>query len=139
MRYFGLLLGSARQREAKKVGSAAVCCKICAKLSSVSKSYACIVGHYYKQGHSGKLVFLGVAKTNKAMGLYAKIGFQIVDLPSKNGSTDVVMAMPLSLLGENVKKFTNVRMVFFSLCCPGQRHPEGTERDWIYPLMCCAT
>ncbi len=63
---------------------------------------------YYKQGHSGKLVFLDVAKTNKALDLYTKIGFQVMDLPSKNGSTDVVMAMPLSLLGENVKKFTRV-------------------------------
>lgn len=63
---------------------------------------------YYRQDYADKLVFLDVTKTNKAMMLYEKIGFQVMDLPSKNGSTDVVMAMPLSLLGESIEKFIGV-------------------------------
>ncbi len=51
---------------------------------------------YYKSTHAGRLITLDVTKTNTAaMKLYKKLGFQITDLPSGNGETDVVMVMPV--------------------------------------------
>lgn len=63
---------------------------------------------YYIRDHGDKLVSLDVRKTSRAVGLYRKIGFQVADIPSRNGDTDVVMAMPLSKLGENLTKLLEV-------------------------------
>lgn len=59
---------------------------------------------YYLPTHAGKLVSLDVMKDSKAVGLYQKAGFQITDVPSRNGDTDVVMAVPLTALGPNLQK-----------------------------------
>lgn len=51
-----------------------------------------------------KWVILDVAKKNRAMELYRRIGFQIQNIPSRNGETDVVMAMPFEQMGENLRR-----------------------------------
>lgn len=70
----------------------------------IAKKLLYQVYEYYIQKYADRLVFLDVAKSNQAIELYKKIGFQIMDMPSRNGDTDVVMAMPLSVLGENIRK-----------------------------------
>jgi len=50
----------------------------------------------YANSHRGSLVTLDVAKDNTAaMSLYKKLGFFATDLPSGNGDTDLVMAIPI--------------------------------------------
>ena len=56
----------------------------------------------YISRHRTKLVCLDVGKSNhKAVSLYEKLGFQRTDTPSRNGKTDVVMAVPLRTLLNN--------------------------------------
>ena len=43
-------------------------------------------------------ISLDVSRANRAMELYEKLGFQVLPIPSANGPTDVVMAMPLEKL-----------------------------------------
>lgn len=62
------------------------------------------VYEYYIHDYPDKLVSLDVTKNNKAMELYKKVGFQVVDMPSRNGDTDVVMAMLLPMLGATIRQ-----------------------------------
>lgn len=64
----------------------------------------------YFQKYSDKLVSLDVTKTNRAMELYRKIGFEISDIPSRNGDTDVVMWMPLKEMGRNLEQMLEGRV-----------------------------
>ena len=51
---------------------------------------------YHHSHHSRRMVSLDVGKTNKkALSLYQKLGFAVTDIPSRNGKTDVVMAVAL--------------------------------------------
>ena len=60
-----------------------------------------ICQHYYPR-HSKRMVSLDVGKSNvKALALYKKLGFRETDIPSQNGKTDVVMAIPLADLLQN--------------------------------------
>lgn len=59
---------------------------------------------YYIRDHRGMLVSLDVTKTNKAINLYEQIGFQAMDIPSKNGDGDIVMALSLEQLGCRLKQ-----------------------------------
>lgn len=64
----------------------------------------------YNQEHEDRLVTLDVTKTNRAMVLYRRIGFQVADIPSRNGDTDVVMSMPLKQMGRNLERLINRRI-----------------------------
>lgn len=68
----------------------------------VAKRLMYTVYEHYIREYGDMLVSLDVEKTNKAMELYRKIGFQVADMPSRNGDTDVVMAMSLTELGARV-------------------------------------
>ena len=60
-----------------------------------------ICQHYYPR-HSKRMVSLDVGKSNvKALALYKKLGFRETGIPSRNGKTDVVMAIPLADLLQN--------------------------------------
>ena len=59
---------------------------------------------FYLAEFGDKQISLDVMKTNRAMALYQKLGFQLTDIPSKNGDTDVVMAMPLAQLHRNLEQ-----------------------------------
>lgn len=72
----------------------------------IAKRMLYTVFEYYTYDHADKMITLDVEKTNKAMELYRKIGFQVVDMPSRNGDTDLVMAMPLRILGENLRCYS---------------------------------
>ena len=51
---------------------------------------------FYRHSHRGSLVVLDVAKNNSAAWhLYKKLGFDLTDIPSRNGATDVVMVARL--------------------------------------------
>jgi ribosomal protein S18 acetylase RimI-like enzyme len=53
----------------------------------------------YRDSHKGSFVILDVAKTNTAAWhLYKKLGFDLTDIPSRNGDTDVVMVAKLDRL-----------------------------------------
>lgn len=53
----------------------------------------------YAQSHQGRYVVLDVARDNTAAWhLYRKLGFFLTDIPSRNGDTDAVMAIPLDEL-----------------------------------------
>lgn len=69
----------------------------------IAKGLMYALWEYHIRDHGDKLVSLDVAKTNQAMELYKKVGFQIMDMPSRNGDTDVVMAVSLAKLGENLR------------------------------------
>lgn len=54
---------------------------------------------FYAQSHAGMQVTLDVEKTNTpALSLYRKLGFVPLDMPSENGDSDWVMALPLEQL-----------------------------------------
>ncbi len=56
----------------------------------------------YRESHKGSFVILDVAKTNTAAwNLYRKLGFELTDIPSRNGDTDVVMMAKLDHLCGN--------------------------------------
>ncbi len=57
---------------------------------------------FYAESHKGSFVILDVAKDNTAAWhLYKKLGFDLTDIPSRNGDTDVVMVAGLEqLLGK---------------------------------------
>ena len=56
---------------------------------------------FYRESHRGSFVILDVAKDNTAAWhLYKKLGFDLTDIPSRNGDTDVVMVAKLDLLCE---------------------------------------
>ena len=59
---------------------------------------------YYRDTHSDMLYSLDVDTTNiPAFNLYKKIGFQVMDVDSKNvGDNEVVMAVKLETLGSNL-------------------------------------
>ena len=58
---------------------------------------------FYARSHRGRFVILDVAKTNTAAWhLYKKLGFDVTDIPSRNGDTDVVMVAKLDKLCRNV-------------------------------------
>ena len=53
----------------------------------------------YRESHRGSFVILDVAKDNTAARhLYKKLGFDLTDIPSRNGDTDVVMVAKLDEL-----------------------------------------
>ena len=53
----------------------------------------------YAASHKGSFVILDVAKDNTAAWhLYKKLGFDLTDIPSRNGETDVVMVAKLDRL-----------------------------------------
>lgn len=53
----------------------------------------------YAESHKGSFVILDVAKDNTAAWhLYKKLGFDLTDIPSRNGDTDVVMVAKLDRL-----------------------------------------
>ena len=53
----------------------------------------------YRESHKGSFVILDVAKANTdAWHLYKKLGFDVTDIPSRNGDTDVVMVAKLDQL-----------------------------------------
>ena len=53
----------------------------------------------YVESHKGSFVILDVAKDNTAAWhLYKKLGFDLTDIPSRNGDTDVVMVAKLDRL-----------------------------------------
>ena len=57
---------------------------------------------YYYPRHSSQQISLDVGKTNiKALALYKKLGFRATGIPSRNGKTDVVLAVPLKDLLQN--------------------------------------
>ena len=59
---------------------------------------------YYSPRHSKRQITLDVGKANrKALCLYEKLGFRSLNIPSRNGTTDVVMAVPLEALIANSK------------------------------------
>ena len=58
---------------------------------------------YYIERLPDLPVSLDVMKTNPAMNLYHSVGFRVVNIPSRNGNTDVVMAAPLRLLEQNLR------------------------------------
>ena len=66
---------------------------------------------FYLEDFSDKQISLDVMKTNRAMALYQKLGFQLTDIPSKNGDTDVVMAMPLAQLYRNLSEIMRLEQV----------------------------
>lgn len=70
----------------------------------IAKKLMYAVYEYYIQNHADMLVSLDVDKSNNAMELYKKVGFQIADIPSRNGDADVVMVMPLSMLGTRIRR-----------------------------------
>lgn len=54
---------------------------------------------FYRESHKGAFVILDVAKTNTAAWhLYKKLGFDLTDIPSRNGDTDVVMVAKVDRL-----------------------------------------
>ena len=54
---------------------------------------------FYRESHKGSFVILDVAKDNtSAWHLYKKLGFDVTDIPSRNGDTDVVMVGKLDEL-----------------------------------------
>lgn len=54
---------------------------------------------FYRESHQGSFVILDVAKDNSAAWhLYKKLGFDLTDIPSRNGDTDVVMVAKLDRL-----------------------------------------
>ena len=54
---------------------------------------------FYRESHRGSFVILDVAKDNTAARhLYKKLGFDVTDIPSRNGDTDVVMVQQLDEL-----------------------------------------
>ena len=54
---------------------------------------------FYRKSHKGSFVILDVAKDNSAAWhLYKKLGFDVTDIPSRNGDTDVVMVQKLDEL-----------------------------------------
>ena len=54
---------------------------------------------YYHSRHSRRTVSLDVGKTNAgALALYRKLGFRELGIPSRNGKSDMVMAVPLAQL-----------------------------------------
>ena len=56
----------------------------------------------YRDSHRGSFVILDVAKDNSAAWhLYKKLGFDVTDIPSRNGDTDVVMVAKLDKLCGN--------------------------------------
>jgi ribosomal protein S18 acetylase RimI-like enzyme len=56
----------------------------------------------YRDSHRGSFVILDVAKDNSAAWhLYKKLGFDVTDIPSRNGDTDVVMMAKLDWLCRN--------------------------------------
>ena len=56
----------------------------------------------YRDSHRGSFVILDVAKDNSAAWhLYKKLGFNVTDIPSRNGDTDVVMVTKLDKLCGN--------------------------------------
>ena len=56
----------------------------------------------YRDSHRGSFVILDVAKSNTAAWhLYKKLGFDVTDIPSRNGDTDVVMVAKLDKLCGN--------------------------------------
>lgn len=56
---------------------------------------------FYRESHRGSFVILDVAKDNTAAWhLYKKLGFDLTDIPSRNGDTDVVMVAKLDKLCE---------------------------------------
>ena len=58
----------------------------------------------YAPRHSKRMVSLDVGKANvKAVSLYRKLGFAVTDIPSRNGKSDVVMAVPLETLLKNTQ------------------------------------
>ncbi len=59
---------------------------------------------HYAPGNSGRVVALDVERTNPALELYRKIGFRELDIPSKNGEGDLVMAVSLEKLDENLRE-----------------------------------
>lgn len=53
----------------------------------------------YKESHTGYFVTLDVSKSNtSARKLYEKLGFEVTEIPSRNGDTDVVMVAKLDVL-----------------------------------------
>lgn len=68
----------------------------------IAKRLLYTVCEHYIRDRGDKVVSLDVAKTNTAMELYRKIGFEIADIPSRNGDSDVVMVMPLKALAERL-------------------------------------
>ena len=54
---------------------------------------------FYRESHRGSFVILDVARDNTAAWhLYKKLGFDLTDIPSRNGDTDVVMVAKLDRL-----------------------------------------
>lgn len=53
----------------------------------------------------GKMVSLDVTRTNRAMELYKRIGFAVIETPGRNGPEDVVMAVRLERLLADLKGF----------------------------------
>lgn len=49
-----------------------------------------------------RMVSLDVQKTNPAVELYRAVGFRIADIASRNGDTDIVMAMPMEDFGRRL-------------------------------------
>ena len=57
---------------------------------------------FYRESHRGSFVILAVAMDNSAAWhLYKKLGFDVTDIPSRNGDTDVVMVAKLDKLCGN--------------------------------------
>lgn len=69
----------------------------------IAKRLLLYVYDYYASENI-KWVTLDVAKDNTAMVLYRKIGFIRQDTPSRNGDTDVVMAIPFEMMGQNLRR-----------------------------------
>ena len=70
----------------------------------IAKRLLYAVYRHYVGRYGDKPVSLDVTKTNRAMELYRQIDFRVSGIPSRNGETDVVMAMPLKAMGQNLER-----------------------------------
>ena len=61
----------------------------------VGRKLICAHLHQYLPRFSGVMVSLDVAKSNQARALYERLGFAVMDTPSRNGPEDLVMAAQL--------------------------------------------
>ena len=70
----------------------------------IAKQLMYSVYSYYVQSQQDFLVTLDASKTNRAIALYRQMGFQVMPIPSKNGTDDIVMAVSLEQLGSKLKQ-----------------------------------